>query len=102
MCQRAHLVVLVNDLQPLLHVGQDFFVGQSASDSPNFVDVHVRVSHTVGLHCLLALRHDSVGSRDVAEGRVLVFHDLRPFEEQVPYDAVEQTGGRHGKQFGDR
>jgi hypothetical protein len=66
-------------LQPLLRLGQGFFVGQSASDSPNFVNVHVRVSHTVGVHCLLALRQDSVGSRDVAEGRVLVFHDLRPF-----------------------
>ena len=53
-------------LQPLLRVGQGFFVGQSASDSPNFVDVHVRVSHTVGVHCLLALRHDTVGSRGVA------------------------------------
>ena len=66
-------------LQPLLRVEQGFFVGQSASDSPNFVDVHVRVSHTVGVHCLVALRHDTVGSRGVAEGRVLVFHDLRPF-----------------------
>jgi hypothetical protein len=66
-------------LQPLLRVGQDFFVGQSASDSPNFLDVHVRVSHTVGVHCLLALLHDSVGSRGVTEGRVQVFHDLRPF-----------------------
>jgi hypothetical protein len=40
------------DLQPLLRVGQGFFVGQSDSDSPNFVDVYVRVSHTVGVHCL--------------------------------------------------
>ncbi len=72
------VMLYIQALQPLLRVGQGFFVGQSASDSPNFVDVHVRVSHTVGVHSLPS-QHDTVGSRGDAEGRVLVFHDFRPF-----------------------